>query len=78
MSDKWNEMLLLGVERNSPQPFVHAATREVRERFREAYRIFSDAYRAAAELLRAGERGVDFPEGSFPPSAPFMPVLEPG
>jgi hypothetical protein len=64
--------------KRSPQPFVHAATREVRERFREAYRIFSEAYRAAAELLRAGERDVDFPEGSFPPSAPFVPLLEPG
>jgi hypothetical protein len=64
--------------KRSPCPFVHAATREVRDRFREAYRIFSDAYRAAAELLRAGDRNVEFPGGSFPPSAPFVPLLEPG
>ena len=64
--------------KRSPRPFVHAASRKVRERFREAYRLFSEAYRAAAELLRAGEREVEFPEGSFPPPAPFVPLLEPG
>jgi hypothetical protein len=64
--------------KRSPRPFVHAATRAVRKHFREAYRIFSGAYRTAAELLRAGERNVEFPEGSFPPSAPFVPWLEPG
>ncbi|MGD2115951.1 MAG: hypothetical protein PVG07_12905, partial [Acidobacteriota bacterium] len=64
--------------KRSPRPFVHAASREVRQRFREAYRIFSDAYRVAAELLRAGQRDVGFPEGSFPPSGPFVPLLEPG
>lgn len=64
--------------KRSPRPFVHAATKEVRERFREAYRIFSEAYRAAADRLRAGHRDVRFPEGSFPPPAPFILLLEPG
>jgi hypothetical protein len=65
--------------KRSPSPFVHAASREVRLRFREAYRSFSEAFRAAAELLKAGRRTV-FPEGSFPPGLPFVPIplLEPG
>ncbi len=64
--------------KRSPRPFVHAASREVRERFREAYRVFSTAYNEAVELLRAGDRTASFPEGSFPPAAPFIPLLEPG
>ena len=47
-------------------------------RFREAYRIFSEAFYEAVELLRAGHPNVAFPEGSFPPPAPFVPILEPG
>lgn len=64
--------------KRSPRPFVHAATREARERFLEAYRLFSEAYRDAAWRLRSGYRDVKFPEGSFPPPAPFIPLLEPG
>lgn len=65
--------------KRSPRPLIHAATQKVRDRFREAYRIFCEAYRAAAERLRAGHRDVEFPEGSFPPPAPFNPpLLEPG
>jgi hypothetical protein len=30
------------------------------------------AFRDAAEKLRAGDRLVAFPEGSFPPSLPFV------
>jgi REP element-mobilizing transposase RayT len=64
--------------KRSPAPLVHAATREVRQRFWEAYAIFVDAYAAAVELLRAGCQNVRFPEGSFPPRLPFVPLLEPG
>lgn len=64
--------------KRTPLPLVHAATREVRQIFREAYALFIDAYRAAAELLRAGHGDVVFPEGSFPPRLPFVPLLEPG
>lgn len=64
--------------KRSTAPLVHAATREVRQRFREAYSIFLDAYSAAAQLLRDGHRDVEFPEGSFPPRLPFTPLLEPG
>lgn len=61
-----------------PRPFVHAASREVRNRFREAYRIFSNSYYEAVELLRTVDRTASFPEGSFPPAPPFIPLLEPG
>ncbi len=58
--------------KRSPAPLVHAATRATRLAFREAYRQFVSAYRAAAEKLRAGERNVVFPDGSFPPALPFV------
>jgi len=64
--------------KRAPAPLVHAATREVRQRFRQAYALFIDAYREAAELLRRGHAGVAFPEGSFPPRLPFVPQLKPG
>lgn len=67
-----------GRTKRSPTPLVHATTREVGQRFREAYAMFVDAYRAAAELLRGGHADVVFPEGSFPPHLPFIPLLEPG
>ena len=55
----------------SPAPLVHAASRAVRQAFRSAYAAFVDAFRAAASSLRQG-RKADFPEGSFPPSLPFV------
>jgi hypothetical protein len=39
---------------------------------REAYGWFYAAYRDAAEELRKGKGGWSFPEGSFPPSLPFV------
>ena len=64
--------------KRSPTPLFHAATREVRQRFREAYALFVDTYRAEAELLRGSDSDVVLPEGSFPPRLPFIPLLEPG
>ncbi len=67
--------------KRSPAPLVHAIRPEVRDAFREAYRLFSEAFRAAAELLKLRElpsRWVSFPEGSFPPGLPFVPLLKPG
>ncbi|MDX1998399.1 MAG: transposase [Thermoanaerobaculia bacterium] len=61
--------------KRSPAPLVHAATREVREWFRRAYREFTTAYRDASRRFRSGELGVPFPPGSFPPSAPWVPSL---
>jgi hypothetical protein len=39
---------------------------------REAYSRFVAAFRDAAARLRAGDRLVSFPEGSFPPALPFV------
>ena len=60
------------VPETRPAPRVHAATRAARSHFLEAYRIFLRAYRAAATKLRAGDLSVEFPEGCFPPSRPFV------
>ncbi|MCZ7652403.1 MAG: transposase [Thermoanaerobaculia bacterium] len=58
--------------KKSPAPLVHAASREVRRAYREAFRLFTAAYRRAAEGLRAGFATVVFPEGCFPPPGPFQ------
>jgi hypothetical protein len=61
--------------KRSPAPLVHAATREVREWFRRAYREFTTAYRDASRRFRSGDLLVPFPPGSFPPPAPWVPSL---
>ena len=58
----------------SPAPMVHAATREARDIFMEAYRAFVAAYRRAAQALREGHSDVQFPANAFPPAAPFVLV----
>jgi hypothetical protein len=58
--------------KKSPAPLFHAATREAREAFREAYWTFVAAFREAAEKLKAGDRLARFPVGSFPPGLPFV------
>ena len=61
-----------GQSKKGPAPLVHAASREVRRAYREAFRIFVGAYRRAAEALRAGMEAIAFPEGCFPPPGPFV------
>lgn len=56
----------------SPAPLVHASSSAARRAFRAAYQAFVDAYRWAASSLRRGERGVEFPQASFPPALPFV------
>ncbi|MDX1998009.1 MAG: transposase [Thermoanaerobaculia bacterium] len=56
-----------------PAPWVHAASKAVREQYRAAYRLFDEAFQAAAEALRAGNRLASFPAGSFPPALPWVP-----
>lgn len=56
----------------SPAPLCHAATRAVRRELREAYACFLAAFREASARLRAGDRTVEFPPGSFPPRLPFV------
>ncbi len=57
----------------SPAPDFHARKKKVRRRMRDAYAWIVAEYREAAERLRAGDRQVDFPEGTFPPGLPFIP-----
>jgi REP element-mobilizing transposase RayT len=59
--------------KRGPRPVVHAATREVREAFKQAYRFFAEGFRAAAQDLRRGGQGTEFPPGSFPPGLPYVP-----
>ena len=58
--------------KRSAIPLLHAASREVRRRFRDAYAAFVAAYRSAAERLRAGDAAPPFPIGCFPPALPFV------
>jgi REP element-mobilizing transposase RayT len=58
--------------KKSPAPFVHAATKAARKAMWEAYSTFVAAFREAAEKLKAGDRNVVFPIGSFPPRLPFV------
>ena len=51
---------------------VYAFLKSVRREMREAYGIFFAVFRLAAEKLKAGEREVAFPPGSFPPALPFV------
>jgi hypothetical protein len=58
--------------KKSPAPLFHAASKAVRRELYEGYAWFVAAYREAAEKLRAGDRAVSFPTGSFPPPLPFV------
>jgi hypothetical protein len=61
--------------KKGPAPLVHAVTKAIADRFREAYARFVNAYREAASRLRAGLIGgleLSFPEGCFPPPLPFV------
>ena len=56
----------------SPALAFHAASQAVRRELRDLYHEFVAAYREAAKKLRAGDRRVAFPVGSFPPALPFV------
>lgn len=56
--------------KREPAPFVHAATKGIRQALVDAYRAFLAAYRHAADLLKRGDRLVRFPERAFPPPLP--------
>lgn len=59
--------------KRTSRPVVHAATCEVRERFKQAYRQFAELFRWASQELRKGKHGAVFPPGSFPPRLPYVP-----
>jgi hypothetical protein len=58
--------------KKSPAPLFHAASQAVRRELYAGYAWFVAAYRDASEKLRAGNRTVTFPLGSFPPALPFV------
>ena len=58
--------------KKSPAPFVHAATKAMRQFLWEGYALFLAAYRSAAERLKAGDPAPPFPAGCFPPALPFV------
>ncbi|MDY7093639.1 MAG: transposase [Acidobacteriota bacterium] len=58
--------------KRGPAPLIIAASEKVREEFQEAYRKIVEAYAVASARLRAGERLVRFPEGTFPPAQAFV------
>jgi REP element-mobilizing transposase RayT len=58
--------------KKSPAPLFHTASKRAYLELREAYSRFVAAFRDAAEKLRAGDRLVAFPVGSFPPALPFV------
>ena len=57
--------------RRSPAPRFHAQAWRVRKSLELAYHEFRLRYRQAAEDLRRGRPGVEFPAGCFPPPLPF-------
>ncbi len=48
-----------------------AASKAVREAFEDAYRLVVATYQLASAKLRAGDRLVSFPDGTFPPALAF-------
>ncbi len=61
----------------SPQPPCHAASQEMRKRFRQTLRAFVDMFREASVQLRLGSAAAAiFPKGCFRPSDGFVTVGE--
>jgi len=58
--------------KKSPAPLFHTTSKKAYLELRETYSRFVVAFRDAAEKLRAGDRLVAFPAGSFPPALPFV------
>jgi hypothetical protein len=57
----------------SPKPRCHAASKEIRKRFRQALRAFVDMFREASVTLRLGNPAeAIFPKWSFRPSRGFV------
>ena len=62
----------------SPAPRFHARSKEARQAMRASFSAFLSLYREAAESLKNGPVGVEFPVGCFPPRQPFThPKLVP-
>ncbi len=61
----------------SSQPLFHTASRETFDAMAEIWSSVIQAYRKASALLRSGKGSACFPEGTFPPSLPFVPFANP-
>ena len=57
----------------SPHKRFHAVDKRVLRSMQELWRQVTVAFAVASKELRAGNRTVRFPEGTFPPSLPFVP-----
>jgi hypothetical protein len=60
--------------KKSPAPLFRAFRKSVRQEMWEAYALFVAAFREAAERLKNGHPRPGFPDGSFPPGAPFVGI----
>lgn len=60
--------------KRSRAPAFHVASQAALDLLRQAYRAFVSAFWRASERLRAGDRSAVFPEGSFPPALPYVPI----
>ncbi len=59
--------------KSSPKPLCHAASKNMRQRFRQAYRAFVAMFQEASLKLKFGNvTAAVFPKYSFPPSLPFV------
>ena len=58
---------------SSDKPRFHVATAAAFKRMWEAYQAIVVAFREASARLLEGDRGAEFPEGTFPPGLPFVP-----
>ena len=58
--------------KSSPKPLCHAASKNMRKRYRLTYRAFVAMFQEASLQLKFGNvTAANFPKGSFPPSLPF-------
>ncbi len=59
--------------KRSPKPPCHAASKDMRERFRQTYRAFAAMFQEASLKIKFDNiKAAIFPKGSFPPSLPFV------
>jgi REP element-mobilizing transposase RayT len=64
--------------KRGPAPRFHTATKQAWLALREGVQQFAESFRDAAEQLKTARTAPAFPEGSFPPNLPYVPVLAPG
>ena len=59
--------------KKSPKPPCHAASKDMRDRFRQTYRVFVAMFQEASLKIKFGNvKAAIFPKSCFPPSLPFV------